>query len=698
MRFIAIIVAGLLILCVHAFCSVDVEEFHIYPIKPEASTAKQRFFLNQVVENSIIIDDSEGLGRLFEGVGAISGGGATSKLLINYEERLRGQILDYLFKPNFGASLQILKVEIGGDVQSTDGSEASHMHNSWDENYHRGYEWWLMKEAKKRNPNIKLYGLPWGFPGWLGEFTLSPYAAPEVTADYIIKWVNGAKEVHNLTIDYVGIWNEYKYNITYIKTLRNMLNSRGFKNTMIIASDSRWEILPDIIKDESLADAVYAIGVHYPGTNSPSNAKELGKILWASEDYSTFNDEVGGGCWARTLNQNYVNGLFTATIAWNLIGSYYEHLPWFRSGLMTAVQPWSGHYNVSTPIWVTAHTTQFTSIGWKYFGHGNGVGKLSKGGSYVSLTNEARDELTIVIETMTHDHSICVRPALPQYDVYPQNVTITLKGSFANLPYMNVWHSKLGFNGSEDQMFLKKKPLTFKNGQAILLLGIDEIVTLTTVSTGNKGSYTQPPEPQLFPIPYKDNFEGLQISQEPYNLVPQAGSFEAVKSKDVSHGVVIRQTVLQQPIESCPWFLKFPIAIIGDQQWTDMTVEVDFEIPKVNGTSGVFVAARVDRGSCPVESSQGIFFFVVPNSGKFVVSNDLVMSKVLTQGQLTIGSGWHKLSLTVTRGNSTGSVDSKELFNIATPSSPLHGWAAMGTDGFGYADFDNLNIISAKYD
>ena len=23
------------------------------------------------------------------------------------------------------------------------------MHNEWEENYQRGYEWWLMKEAKK---------------------------------------------------------------------------------------------------------------------------------------------------------------------------------------------------------------------------------------------------------------------------------------------------------------------------------------------------------------------------------------------------------------------------------------------------------------------------------------------------------------------------------------------------------------------
>ena len=57
----------------------------------------------------------------------------------------------------------------------------------------------------QRNPNIKLYGLPWGFPGWLGQGTLSPYAAPEVTADYVIKWISGAKTVHNLTIDFVGV-------------------------------------------------------------------------------------------------------------------------------------------------------------------------------------------------------------------------------------------------------------------------------------------------------------------------------------------------------------------------------------------------------------------------------------------------------------------------------------------------------------
>src|SRR3954454_14597444 len=108
-------------------------------------------------------------GRTFDGIGAISGGGGNSRLLIDYPEPQRSQILDYLFRPNFGASMQLLKVEIGGDTYSTSGAEASHKHSAADLNCDRGYEWWLMEQAKARNPNIKLAGLSWGAPGWIGN-------------------------------------------------------------------------------------------------------------------------------------------------------------------------------------------------------------------------------------------------------------------------------------------------------------------------------------------------------------------------------------------------------------------------------------------------------------------------------------------------------------------------------------------------
>ena len=106
---------------------------------------------------------------MFDGVGAISGGGGNSRLLFDYPEPQRTQILDYLFKPGVGAAMQILKVEAGGDTNSTSGAEKSHKHTASDLNCNRGYEWWLMEQAKARNPAIKLYVLAWGAPGWLGS-------------------------------------------------------------------------------------------------------------------------------------------------------------------------------------------------------------------------------------------------------------------------------------------------------------------------------------------------------------------------------------------------------------------------------------------------------------------------------------------------------------------------------------------------
>ncbi|OON16404.1 glycosyl hydrolase family 59, partial [Opisthorchis viverrini] len=387
-------------------------------------------------KSDIIIAPDGQLGRRFEGIGAISGGGATSKLLPNYDETRLKEILDYLFKPNYAASLTQLKVEIGGDSQSTEGTEASHMHTEMDLDCGRGYESWLVKRAKE-------------------------------------------------------IWNERPYDVQYIKILRQTLDSAGYTNVKIIASDGKWQIVKAVQTDNDLRNAIYAIGAHYPGTNSNDAAKTLNMPLWASEDYSTFNDEVGAGCWARILNQNYVNGLMTSTIAWNLIASYADKLPYSKCSLMTANEPWSGHYTVNGPIWVTAHTTQFTKPGWHYLGHGTGVGHLPEGGSYVSLVSPDRNELTIIVETMivnnrftlsldidelytlstikavenmypkpppsspfalpySHDHSLCIRPSLPHYTVNPQNVTFMITGEkFSGDETLHVYRTKLEFVGEK---------------------------------------------------------------------------------------------------------------------------------------------------------------------------------------------------------------------------------------------------------
>ena len=52
------------------------------------------------------------------------------------------------------------------------------------------------------------------------------------------------------------------------------------------------------------------IRCHYPKTNSSSEALETGKALWASEDYSTFNNDIGGECWAKV----YINSKLSILI------------------------------------------------------------------------------------------------------------------------------------------------------------------------------------------------------------------------------------------------------------------------------------------------------------------------------------------------------------------------------------------------
>src|SRR6516225_11794897 len=199
---------------------------------------------------AITINGTQG-GRTFDGIGAISGGGGNTRLLTDYPATQQQQILDYLFKPGYGADLQILKVEIGGDTNSTDGSESSVEHTSGTVNCANGYEWWLMGQAKARNPAIKLYGLAWGAPGWIGSGGF--FSTP--TISYLVSWLNCASS-HGLTIDYLGGWNERGYNISWYEQLRSTLNADGFSAVQIVGADSDWSIATDIAGNSAFANAV----------------------------------------------------------------------------------------------------------------------------------------------------------------------------------------------------------------------------------------------------------------------------------------------------------------------------------------------------------------------------------------------------------------------------------------------------------
>jgi hypothetical protein len=239
--------------------------------------------------------DGTGTGRTYDGMGAISGGGGNSALLIDYPEPQRSDILDYLFKPGYGANLQMLKVEIGGDADSTCGSEASHEHTKGAVVCDSGYEWWLMQQAKARNPNIKLYACAWGEPGWITDF----WSQDSIT--YHMDYLGCAKQ-NGLDIDYMGGWNESGYDASWFVQMQAAMSAAGFQTKMACADETgSWGVVNDVMSNSAFKAACAFIAVHYvcggdgsSATTCDSNAGAIasGLPIWQSESGSQdYNQE-----------------------------------------------------------------------------------------------------------------------------------------------------------------------------------------------------------------------------------------------------------------------------------------------------------------------------------------------------------------------------------------------------------------------
>ena len=140
--------------------------------------------------------------------------------------------------------------------------------------------------------------------------------------------------------------------------------------------------------NKSLAGAAHIQGGHYSCSHDPPPAFweiEPAQTFWVNEDFSTLGgDWSAGGCWGRSLNQNYVKLNATSTISWATLWSVVDSWRYFGNGLMFAFEPWSGNYTVPPAIWTSAHVTQFAEPGWRYLA-GTGSGLLPSGGSWSAM-------------------------------------------------------------------------------------------------------------------------------------------------------------------------------------------------------------------------------------------------------------------------------------------------------------------------
>ena len=611
-------------------------------------------------------------GRTFGGIGAISGGGGNTRLLTDYPAAQQQQILDYLFEPGYGADLQILKVEIGGDTNSTDGSESSHMHSASVTDCNTGYEWWLMEQAKALNPNIKLYGLAWGAPGWIGG---GNFWSTDMI-NYLVNWLGCAKS-HGLTINYLGGWNERNYNIPWYEQLRSTLNADGYSAVQIVGADSGWDIASDIASNSTFASAVSIIGVHYPcqggdGGNADT-CPSTGKPLWASENGSQ-DLNSGAPALIRSITRGYVDAGLSAYINWPIVAAVYPNLPYSTDGLVLANQPWSGAYSVGESLWATAQVTQFTQPGWQFLNSGSGyLGGSESNGSYVSLKSTNGTDYSTIIETTTATAA--------------QTVNVSVSGGLST-GTVHVWATDVNAPAAANT-FVQQASITPSNGAYSLTVQPGYIYTLTTTTGQGKGTAASPSQSTLA-LPYSDSFDSDTVDQQPRYLSQQQGAFEVEACAGGRSGRCVQQQAAVQPIE---WDGNSnPYTIGGNLSWANYSVSADALIQQAGA---VQLMGRVGTQHSFGPAGINEYYLQVSNTGAWSIVRNNTGDTLTTLASGTVaalGTGtWHHLALTFNGTAISAAIDGTTVGSV-TDSTYHSGMVGLGTSGYQTDQFDNLSV------
>jgi galactosylceramidase len=626
-------------------------------------------------------------GKKFDGIGAVSGGGATSVLLKDYPEPQRSQILDLLFKPKFGGSMSTLLVEVPGDGNSTQGAEPSHMHTKDDLNFSRGYEWWLMSEAKKRNPNLTLDACAWGCPSWVGNGNFWS----QDMCDYYTKWTQGLKSVHGLDLDAIGCRNEKGVSEDFVKKFRATLNAAGLEKVRIHGFDNwqqnKFDWARHMSTDEELRKAVDILSNHTMATApTPPDVKQLAetynKPIWNTEEHvykDGFDCEISI---VQAFNNNYIVSGVTKILNWYLVGSVYPMEPYpEQPAAMMANSPWSGHYATRLALWGYAHYGQFSEIGWQYL---NGAcGKLDDGGTFVTLKSPGKD-YSVIIETKNAQAV--------------QNLTFNITGGLST-GELCVWRS------TAVEQFVKQPPILpivkeLGTGSFTIALEPKAVYSISTTTGQQKGSFDNIPEEKSFPLPYLETFDEY-ASPKQFGWLPRytadiSSVFEIADRPDKT-GKCLRQVIARKAQSWAPEWL--PYTIIGDRNWTDYEVSADICLDN-GGAAGVM--GRVN--------SVGTGYGCVPKGYYLSLAADGTCSLYAPQGRNNNDPGtqlatakvdnissnqWHNVKLQFSGEIITGFVDGVQALS-ATNSLFAKGMAGLaagtgpGTRNTAY--FDNLLI------
>lgn len=644
----------------------------------------------------------ESPGKRFDGIGVVNGGGATSVLLKDYPEPQRSEIMDLVYKPMFGGSVSSLLVEVPGDGNSTQGSMPSHSHYQGDYNFLRGYTWWIMREAKHRNPMLELDATAWSAPSWVGDFW------SQYMADYYVSWLMGLRHIHGLELEAIGCHNEKGVSYTFAKLFRETLNKHGFSNVKLHGFDNwgegKMNFLKDMQDDVKLREAIDVVSAHtfseIPLTKEQRTTVEaMNKPIWNTEEHVYLKGYDALISIVKAFNENYIVSGATKIINWYDIAGVYPLEPYSCDpAMILARQPWSGHYQVREALWGYAHYGQFTNIGWHYINEGCRI--LKEKGSMVTLKNPETGDYSIIFETKNANKE--------------QTVKIKVNDGLSN-DALCVWFSNV------KEQFVRLNDITPKNGSYSITLKPNSVYSISTTRGQQKGTFTNVPLSKPFPIPYEDNFDNYvhpeQWGHLPHYTADIIGCFELVERPDYK-GQCIRQTVSEHTLSWAPEWHHY--TIIGDSSWTDYEISADVylnpqdeaaimgRLCDVGSGYGIWAKGYYlkldDRGNCTLVLTRGKL------DKKEIIGDAEQQALILARKDTEVGGEyvldsvrlegihacqWHTLKLRFLGDEVTGFVDGREVVKTITthyPSGMAGLMAPLQAKRVCTPYFDNLRI------
>jgi hypothetical protein len=659
--------------------------------------------------------NANGYGRTFDGVGAILGGGANGRYLVDYPEPQRTQILDDLFEPDYGASLQLLKIEIGGG----DGDDASVEPVDGQIECDADYDLSIARQAVAVNPALQLYGLQWSAPGWVGQGSDSIFTSNDIK--YLMDWMNCARQF-GLHISYLGGSNESDNgsHATWFSALRAALNANGYASTQIVAGDSYpiWagKYRPARTWQYTSTKAVAILGAHDDcgvptGWNGPATrcsitaaARNSGKPAWLSE-VGSMDAGTQTGCRApcapamdRVLTRGYIDARITGYLEWPLLAAMPPNLLAENKGLVTADQPWSGNYTVNAMTWAIAQFTQFVQPGWSYVNSASGYLRHNRAdGSYVTLVSPARNQWTTMIETTAGP------PA-------PQRVTFTITGGHGLAQKaVHVWASNFKRDSTASQWFVARPEIhPGSRGKFTITVKSGYVYTLSTTTgqTRRAAATTSIPAPVSLTLPYANSLaipgDVADGDDDASLLTSIHGEFE-VQPCEVADGAdttCTEQTTAQMPVVWNPQTALsnyFPYAILGDADWGNYTVSCDVLFTQSGESAGLI--ARFTRTARSASILVG-YIFDVQSSGAWAIYRGEKTSGLTTlaSGQLAPLSQatWHNLSLTTSGDVITAAIDGTVVGSATDDTyqtGPVGLEAGLGTHNWPQVQYANLTVM-----